>query len=1732
MVSISSDITETKQTETALRELESMLRSFFDSAGVMRGIVELEQNDILHVSDNAVSAAFFGETKESMRNKRASELGVPAEIVRLWIDHYRKSQRTGEPVSFEYSHRFLNGERWLSASVSCLGASLGAQPRFAYVIADITKQKIAQEAIHELLEREQTARFEAEVVRDANFALTRNLSLQKVLETLLEHVGKLVPLESANVMLLEGDLKFVVFARRGYKTLHDFPAGHELSFAINTHPALKRLYTLQRSVVVADTRDDPAWQEVAGTEHIRNWLAVPLVVSGKVIGLYSMDKSEPGFFTSEHVRLAESLAPQAASAIHNALSFQQSQRYAAELEQRIAERERAQQALRESESFRRTIIESEPECVKLVGPDYSLLDMNPAGLAMIGADSHEQVIGQSVLSLIAPEWRESFMAMHEKVCQGESVVSEFEIIGFNGVRRRVETHAAPLRDSVSGVIGHLAITRDITERRRTEESLKIFRELIDRSTDAIEVADPITLRFLDCNVTAHQRLGYSREEFLALSIFDIDPALDKALSARLLEEMKKSGFAIFESVHRRKDGSTFPVEINLKTTRLDRDYRLAVVRDITERKQAQERLQEYEKVVEGLEEMIVVVNRDYRYLLANQAFLDYRDMKREQIVGRLASEVMDNDLNSVFEQVVKKHLEECFQGKVVRYEMTYVYPKRGERQLSVSYFPIEGPHGIDRVACVLADITEQKRAQESLRRSESQMAEAQRLASVGSWNWDVRTGAITWSDELYRILGLQPQKIHLLEQAFDLLHPDDRERVINTVKTALETKEAYSFYYRVCRPDGVERIVHTLGHVVCDEQGDPIRVFGATQDVTEHQQAELALRHAEEKYRDIFDHAGEGIFQSTPEGRYISANPALARILGFDSPEELIRNCTDISREVYAEPERREEFKSLLEQHGMVRGFEHQVIRKDGSRIWITVNARVVRDQQGKVLYYEGTAQDINERKLAEARSAAFATLARKLSGVMTQLDAAKIIADTAHELFSWDSCNLDLFDKATDTVYPLLNIDTIDCQLVDVTAAIPTRKPTPRSRRMIDLGPELTLRPEPVKFDDDSIPFGDKSRPSASLMGVPICHAETVIGLLSIQSYSPGAYDDSDLRDLQALAAYCGEALNRVRTEESLRKSEERYRELFENAKDAYYVHDFSGRYISVNRAAEKLAGHPRAEIIGKKFSDFIPPEHLEVVNQNLCRKLIDEGETKYEIEIVASDGRRVPVEVSSHVIYENGVAVSVQGIARDITERKRAEEALRQSEREYRGLFENAHDAILILDPEHEIVLEVNQRACEVYGISRSQFIGLSLETISNDVERGRMVIKETLERGMSHDVETVQRRGDGTEMFLHINASVVEYNGKIAIQSINRDITEQKRAEEALRQSEERFSKAFHSSPAALSITLLEDGRLLEVNAAFLRMTGFSREEVIGRSTLELGLWDSQHRLAMAKALREHGPIVDFEIEFRKKSGEVRNALLSVELIQLGLGEPSVLGIAQDVTERNRAEEALQSYPRQLIEAQEAERQSIARELHDQIGQVLTAINLNLQAVWATCESNNARALIDEGVAIVDEALGQVRNLSFELRPSLLDDLGLATALRWYTDRFTQRTGIKSTTTINLPEAPARLTRELETACFRIVQEALTNVVRHARAKNVAIRMQKRNGEIRLTVKDDGSGFDAHSQNLAPFTTHVGLRGMRERALALGGRLDVRSSSRGTRISARFPNESKKEDLAQRT
>jgi len=223
--------------------------------------------------------------------------------------------------------------------------------------------------------------------------------------------------------------------------------------------------------------------------------------------------------------------------------------------------------------------------------------------------------------------------------------------------------------------------------------------------------------------------------------------------------------------------------------------------------------------------------------------------------------------------------------------------------------------------------------------------------------------------------------------------------------------------------------------------------------------------------------------------------------------------------------------------------------------------------------------------------------------------------------------------------------------------------------------------------------------------------------------------------------------------------------------------------------------------------------------------------------------------------------------------------------------------------------------------------------------------------------------------------------------------------------------------------------------------------------------------------------------------------------------------VQGMARDITERKQAQDALQMFSRQLIEAQEEERRRIARELHDQIGQILTVVKMNLHAVQQVCQGSDAGPYVKDNIEAVDEALRLVRDLSVELRPPILDDLGLTTALHWYVDRYTKRTGLTVDVVIDLPDENERFSREFETACFRIAQEALTNVVRHAKATHVVVRLARNREVLLLTVRDNGAGFDVKRlRKRALRVSTLGLISMQERAHAAGGRVEIESSPAG--------------------
>lgn len=210
---------------------------------------------------------------------------------------------------------------------------------------------------------------------------------------------------------------------------------------------------------------------------------------------------------------------------------------------------------------------------------------------------------------------------------------------------------------------------------------------------------------------------------------------------------------------------------------------------------------------------------------------------------------------------------------------------------------------------------------------------------------------------------------------------------------------------------------------------------------------------------------------------------------------------------------------------------------------------------------------------------------------------------------------------------------------------------------------------------------------------------------------------------------------------------------------------------------------------------------------------------------------------------------------------------------------------------------------------------------------------------------------------------------------------------------------------------------------------------------------------------------------------------------------------------------------NYSRRLIEAQETERRRVAIELHDQVGQILTAVKLNLHSLKQKCTAPEILASIEDNITVIDEAVDQVRDLSVDLRPLLLDDFGLVVALRWYLDRQASHYGIETEFISNSLSDETRFVWELETACFRIVQEAVTNVVRHAKASKVSVVLEKPGPDLILSISDDGIGFDLKALRSSCAT--LGLRGMEERAQSLGGSITIDSTpQRGTQVGVRLP------------
>ena len=391
-------------------------------------------------------------------------------------------------------------------------------------------------------------------------------------------------------------------------------------------------------------------------------------------------------------------------------------------------------------------------------------------------------------------------------------------------------------------------------------------------------------------------------------------------------------------------------------------------------------------------------------------------------------------------------------------------------------------------------------------------------------------------------------------------------------------------------------------------------------------------------------------------------------------------------------------------------------------------------------------------------------------------------------------------------------------------------------------------------------------------------------------------------------------EITERKRADASLKRSEERYRELFENANDIVYTHDLTGRFTSLNKAGEIASGYTRDEVLTMNITDLLPPELGSVAKEMMRRKIKgEETTTFYELELLAKSGRRVPLEVSTRLIYENGVAIGVQGIARDITERTVAESDLKQTVSLLRSTLESTYDGILVVDLDGNI-LSFNKRFTEMWGIPPTELNrkidDKAVEFVSNITVDPAGFVKRVAEINANPG-------GDSFDLLELTDARAFERYSMPQLldgQPVGRvwsfrDVTDRKKAERALLNSEERYRLLFERNLAGVYRNTL-DGRIIDCNDACARIFGYSsREEILKYGAFDI-YFDPSARQSVIKRLLVERTVTNLEVKFRRKDGVPVWILENVTLLDDEQGNPAFLeGTLIDITDRKRAEERIE-------------------------------------------------------------------------------------------------------------------------------------------------------------------------------------------------------------------------------
>uniref|UniRef100_A0A832DKE3 histidine kinase n=1 Tax=Ignavibacterium album TaxID=591197 RepID=A0A832DKE3_9BACT len=989
-----------------------------------------------------------------------------------------------------------------------------------------------------------------------------------------------------------------------------------------------------------------------------------------------------------------------------------------------------------------------------------------------------------------------------------------------------------------------------------------------------------------------------------------------------------------------------------------------------------------------------------------------------------------------------------------------------------------------------------------------------------------------------KITGYTPEEHYADPQlGMKLVHPDDLPILQQFLGKKIVTEP---IVLRWKKKDGTIIWTEQINTPIYDDQGNLIALQGIARDITNRKIAEQQLIQSESVYKYLFEHNPLPMWvYDLNTLKFLAVNNAAIHKYGYSKDEFLSMTIRDIrpEEEIPALMKNIAESKDDLQKS---KPWKHKL--KDGRIIFTEISSHG--------LNYNGhdarlvLANDITEQIIAEEKI----NRLTRVYAVLSEVNQTIVRVRDKRKLFD-EICRIAVeFGKFKFVWLGELNENTLQFKPVAAKGIsedyLDNFHISLNDPKYSDNPTALALRENKFIVVNDFLndsrtklwhTLANKYEINSSAV-FPITVFGKTIYVLNFYAESKNFFDEAEIKLLDELSIDITFSLEFIETEaerEKIRADLEYQSNLLSNVNDAIIATDRNLRITYWNEAAEQIYGISKSEAIGKSTRDVLHTQYIGLTRDEILKKLSLDG--KYSTKVIQyhKSGKKLIIDAKGFAVKDkSGNIIGYASINRDITADYEKEILIRESEEKFRALAESTPAAIFIYQGEYFKYL--NPAAENLTGYKLDEIYGMKFFELVHPDHR-ELVKERGLRRQLGEEIENRYvfkiLRKDGQSRWVDFGAEIIEYQGKPAGIGTAYDITDRITFEESLKESEEKY-RLLIENQTDLVVKIDLEGRFLFVSESYCRTFGKSQEELLGNKFLPLVHPDDREStIKEMEKLYSHPYSCYIEQRALTAKGWRWFSWVDTMVFDESGKMTSIIGVGRDITEKKeaelalkqsqeelkRSEEMLRSLTQKLQDIREQERSQIAMELHDELGQVLTAIKIDLNSlIKKPPYKKDIPQKIAPLISLVEDTINSVRKISSELRPVIIDRLGLIPAIEWQIDEIKKRLDIKFLT--NFPEEITGLDKQIEITIFRTFQEMMTNIARHSKATEVLVSITKDEEKFMMIVKDNGVGF---SSDKISSTKGLGVMGMKERVKSVGGVMEISSIlNYGTEIKIFIP------------